>query len=79
MSCTQALIRRSHRFAVKSEQLTVANLVFDRQTLWVQRSERMIELTAKELALLELLMSVPAMCLAARRILTTSGVMRKTR
>ena len=66
----QALIRRSHRFAVKSEQLTVADLVFDRQTLRVQRGERVIELTAKELALLELLMSVPGKVFSRTRILS---------
>ena len=65
----QVLIRRSHRFAVKSEQLTVADLVFDRQTLRVQRGERVIELTAKELALLELLMSVPGKVFSRTRIL----------
>lgn len=65
----QALIQRSHRFAVKSEQLTVADLVFDRQTLRVQRGERVIELTAKELALLELLMSVPGKVFSRTRIL----------
>lgn len=66
----EALVRRSQHFATPDDPLfTVADLVFDRETLQVQRADRLIELTAKELALLELLMSAPGKVFSRERIL----------
>jgi len=67
----EALIRRSHGFSPESAQLVVGDLVFDRDALTVQRGGRAIELTAKELALLEMLMSAPGKVLSRERILNT--------
>ena len=65
----EALLRRSRSFAEKRPRLQVANLSFDRKTLQVRRGERAISLTAKELALLELLMSAPGRVFSRERIL----------
>lgn len=47
----------------------VGDLVFDRETSTVRRGGQPIELTAKELALLELLMSAPGKVFSRERIL----------
>ena len=65
----EALIRRKRGFTADSKQLVVGDLVFDRDTFTVRRGERSIELTAKELALLELLMSAPGKVFSRERIL----------
>lgn len=65
----EALIRRNRGFTADSKQLVVGDLVFDRETLTVRRGEHPIELTAKELALLELLMSAPGKVFSRERIL----------
>jgi DNA-binding response OmpR family regulator len=65
----EALIRRNRGFTADSRQLVVGDLVFDRETLTVRRGEHLIELTAKELALLELLMSAPGKVFSRERIL----------
>ena len=65
----EALIRRNRSFTADATQLAVGDLVFDRETLTVRRGERPIELTAKELALLELLMSAPGKVFSRERIL----------
>jgi DNA-binding response OmpR family regulator len=65
----EALIRRNRGFAADSRQLVVGDLVFDRETLTVRRGAHPIELTAKELALLELLMSAPGKVFSRERIL----------
>jgi DNA-binding response OmpR family regulator len=65
----EALMRRNRGFAVSTQQLTVGDLTFDRETLTVRRGERLIELTARELALLELLMSSPGKVFSRERIL----------
>jgi DNA-binding response OmpR family regulator len=65
----EALIRRNRGFALQTHQLVVGDLIFDRETLTVRRGERTIELTAKELALLELLMSTPEKVFSRERIL----------
>ena len=51
----EALVRRSHNFAPSSNVLQVADLVLDRELLEVRRGSDTIKLTAKELAILELL------------------------
>jgi DNA-binding response OmpR family regulator len=65
----EALIRRNRGFTADSKQLVVGDLVFDRETLTVRRGNRPVDLTAKELALLELLMSAPGKVFSRERIL----------
>lgn len=65
----EALIRRSHRFAEVPRLLTAGDLAFDRDSLTVTRAGQRIELTSKELALLELLMSTPGRVFSRERIL----------
>jgi DNA-binding response OmpR family regulator len=64
-----ALARRPPEYKETEQQLQVADLVLDRATLVVRRGGRPIELTAKELALLELLMRSPGRVLSRARIL----------
>jgi DNA-binding response OmpR family regulator len=65
----EALVRRSHNFAPSSNVLRVADLVLDREALEVRRGDETIKLTAKELAILELLMSAPGRVFSRTRIL----------
>lgn len=65
----EALVRRSHSFAPSSNVLKVADLVLDRELLEVRRGTDTIKLTAKELAILELLMSAPGRVFSRTRIL----------
>ena len=65
----EALVRRSHHFAPSSNVLQVADLVLDKDLLEVKRGGDAIKLTAKELAILELLMSGPGRVLSRTRIL----------
>jgi DNA-binding response OmpR family regulator len=65
----EALVRRSHKFAPESNVLQVADLVLDRELLEVRRGGDTIKLTAKELAILELLMSAPGRVFSRTRIL----------
>jgi DNA-binding response OmpR family regulator len=67
----EALIRRSQGFPQQTPHLVVGDLVFDRESLTVQRDGETIVLTAKELAVLELLMSMPGKVLSRERILNT--------
>ncbi len=65
----EALLRRSGGYAEKTSLLQVGSLSFDRDTLEVRRGDRLVELTAKELALLEFLMSAPGRVMSRARIL----------
>ncbi len=65
----EALVRRTHNFAPGSNVLRVADLVLDRDLLEVKRGEETIKLTAKELAILNLLMSAPSRVFSRTRIL----------
>jgi DNA-binding response OmpR family regulator len=65
-----ALLRRAGDYRQAPDRLEVADLVLDRQGLKVQRGGRVVELTAKELALLELLMRAPGRVLSRARILS---------
>ena len=67
----EALIRRSRKAPPKSSRLTVGDLCFDRETLKVSRAGRDIQLTAKELVLLELLMSKAGKVCTRNEILDT--------
>ena len=66
----EALIRRGQSFNVKPSVLSVGGLSFDRETLDVRRGGRQVELTSKELAILELLMSTPGKVFSRERILS---------
>jgi DNA-binding response OmpR family regulator len=65
-----ALLRRAGDYRQAPDRLEVADLVLDRQDLKVQRGGRVVELTAKELVLLELLMRAPGRVLSRARILS---------
>ena len=65
----EALFRRSHHFAPSSNMIQVADLVLDKDLLEVKRGDEVIKLTAKELAILELLMSAPGRVFSRTRIL----------
>ena len=70
----EALARRSQDFkpnAAKT-QLVVADLVLDLNTMRVNRAGDLIELTSKELAVLELLMSAPGKLFSRERILANA-------
>ena len=64
-----ALLRRSGESQPKASSMEVGSLTFDRDTLQVRREGKVIELTAKELALLELLMSAPGKVFSRTAIL----------
>lgn len=66
----EALIRRGQNFDIKPPILSIGDLSFDRETLGVQRGGRNLELTSKELAILELLMSTPGKVFSRERILS---------
>jgi DNA-binding response OmpR family regulator len=65
----EALVRRSQNFVPSSNILQVADLVLDRDLLEVRRGDETIKLTAKELAIIELLMSAPGRVFSRTRIL----------
>jgi DNA-binding response OmpR family regulator len=65
----EALVRRAQHFAPSSNVLKVADLELDRELLEVKRGGEPIKLTAKELAILELLMSAPGRVFSRTRIL----------
>ena len=67
----EALLRRWRDTApAVSSRLVVADLVLDRDTMRVTRAELQLTLTARELALLELLMSAPGRLFSRERILS---------
>ena len=70
----EALARRSQDFRPSSvkAQLEVADLVLDLDTMRVTRDGDFIELTSKELAVLELLMSAPGRLFSRERILANA-------
>src|SRR3970040_543224 len=74
----EALVRRSNNFAPSSNILQVADLVLDRELLEVRRGSDTIKLTAKEPAILELLMSAPGRVFSAPVSSTRSGATART-
>lgn len=66
----EALNRRSRRYDEHRVKLRVADLIFDRDTLNVTRKDRSIELTSKELSILELFMARPGKVFSRARILS---------
>jgi len=66
----EALARRGReQLQASSTRLVVADLVLDRETMRASRAGKQITLTARELALLELLMSAPGRLFSRERIL----------
>ena len=69
----ESLMRRPAELSARpavSTSLTVGDLIFDRDKMQVSRAGNSIALTAKELALLELLMSAPSRLFSRERILS---------
>lgn len=66
----EALHRRSGKAAEAANILTVDDLVFDREKMRVSRAGQRVTLTAKEIALLELLMRQPGRLYSRERILS---------
>jgi DNA-binding response OmpR family regulator len=66
----EALLRRPPQWVEPAAELDVGDLVFDRIRMEVRRSGQALALTAKELALLELLMSAPGRLFSRERILS---------
>ena len=65
-----ALYRRSGQQTELVSLLTVGDLVFDREKMRVERAGRLISLTARELAMLELLMRYPGRLYSRERLLS---------
>ncbi len=65
----EALARRGGDYAIKPSRLAVGDLVFDRETLEVWRGDDAIQMTSKELALLELLMTASGKVVSRAQIL----------
>ena len=65
----EALARRGGDYHVKPRRLVMGDLAFDRESLEVWRGETPIQLTSKELAMLELLMS------AAGKVVTRAQIL----
>ncbi len=65
----EALLRRPPALVERSSVLSVGAIRFDRQRMEVTRAGEAIALTARELALLELLMSAPGRLFSRERIL----------
>jgi DNA-binding response OmpR family regulator len=65
----EALVRRSHSFAPNENLVQVGDLALDRDAIEVTRGGEPIKLTAKEVAILELLMSAPGRVFSRTRIL----------
>ena len=68
----EALARRGRGIKpVRTAQLVVDDLVFDRAQMRASRNGQVLQLTARELALLELLMNAPGRLFSRERILST--------
>lgn len=65
----EALGRRGGDYEVKPRRLVAGNLTFDRESLEVWRGETAVQMTSKELALLELLMSSAGKVVSRAQIL----------
>lgn len=66
----EALLRRPAQVVEPAGELVVGDLVFDRVRMEVRRGGEPLSLTAKELAMLELLMSAPGRLFSRERILS---------
>ncbi len=66
----ETVMRRSSEVTVEEQCLTVGSLAFDRQSLRFSVDGDVINMTAKELAIIELLMSHPGTLFSRERILS---------
>ena len=66
----EALLRRPPQVVEPAGELRIGDLLFDRVRMEVRRAGEPLSLTAKELALLELLMSAPGRLFSRERILS---------
>ena len=66
----EALLRRGREQRPRATTLQVADLVLDRERMQVTRADKLVPLTAKELAFLELLMTAPGRVYSRERILS---------
>lgn len=66
----ETVMRRSSEVAVEEQSLAVGSLAFDRQSLRFTVDGKEIKMTAKELAIIELLMSHPGTLFSRERILS---------
>ncbi|MDQ0586344.1 response regulator transcription factor [Variovorax paradoxus] len=66
----EALLRRGREQRARATTLQVADLVLDRERMEVTRAGKLVPLTAKELAFLELLMAAPGRVYSRERILS---------
>lgn len=66
----EALLRRPPQWVQPATELVVGDLLFDRHRMEVRRGGEPLPLTAKELALLELLMTAPGRLFSRERILS---------
>ncbi|MGB5486096.1 MAG: response regulator transcription factor [Lysobacterales bacterium] len=66
----ETVTRRSSEVATEEQLLEVGSLAFDRQSLRFTISGKEIKMTAKELAIIELLMSHPGVLFSRERILS---------
>jgi DNA-binding response OmpR family regulator len=66
----EALLRRGREQRVRATTLQAADLVLDRERMEVTRAGKLVQLTAKELAFLELLMAAPGRVYSRERILS---------
>jgi DNA-binding response OmpR family regulator len=66
----EALMRRPAQLVQRSDLLSVGSLSFDRNRMEVRRAGESLVLTARELALLELLMSAPGRVFSRERMLS---------
>ena len=66
----EALLRRPQQLVQRASELRVGDLVFDRERMEVRRGGELLAFTARELALLELLMSAPGRVFSRERVLS---------
>lgn len=66
----EALVRRAGNFERPTERLACGALVFDRESMIVTCGEARLELTAKEIAILDLFLGAPGRVFSRQRILS---------
>lgn len=66
----KALFRRGAGPATRPQRIAVGDLIYDRETMQVRRGERSIDLTSKEMAILDLLLSKPGAVFSRVKILS---------
>jgi DNA-binding response OmpR family regulator len=67
----ESLVRRSRNFQGEMRRIEFADLVFDRDAMKVTRSGHSLNLTSKEMGILDLMLSKPGHVLSCERILNS--------